>query len=1052
MLIILLGAMGFSADVRAEVTPDPVVQKANLLDIARKMVDKVGTKLSQAKREQEEKKNPLARVEDGEILIFKVWLNGKLPIEGEIVTEKQGPYLLASFRDFLNTLRFPITLNSDTLAAEGWYINETQLFTLNWETRQVTASGRTFTLSKLARQEGDDLMIPLSEMEAWFSLSMRPEVASLIIDLRSLEKLPLEDRLARRDRKGLNQESQTPSTLPPLEDPYRMIEIPVVDVSTSLSHRRPPRTSKGQSTTTYSQTLQAEGDLLHHTGELYLTGNKENFINNARFNLSKSSQDEDLLGVLGARKYEFGDVVVTDMPLFGNSAQELGARVTNKDSSGRTSFTSKNFTGDLPPGWDVELYQNEQLIGFQTVGDDGLYRFENVQLFAGENDFKFVFYGPQGEYREEDVNIPVNIAELQGTRGIYDFSVSAQETSTYSAIDEDRPEKGDISASGTYEYVFAPGLSGIVGFRQRSFGEEQKTNFLAGFSSALGGGLLTSNLGYDVEGETGLDTSYRIRMGQHDLSSNIYIATDGFTPNGVSENPTVLGTSLNVKGPLFYWDKNRVDYGFSNTYSQDASGEDLLTVRQNLSTLIGRTRLGHELEYRQQSALDEDTIESNFTASGTLIQGLRWRARANYQYAPDSYLDQTFLEVTKNITKGLSVTGEAEYQPENEYKKGTLRANWQTDDQIITPQISLDSEDELRATISTRYGLIRDPRTGDIDRTRIKQTGNGAVSAFVFLDKDGDNKFGTGDEPIEGARVDAVQSRRYAETDDKGVALVQGLNEETKTDIVVNGFTLGDPFLVAGTPGASIVTRPGHIPTLDFPIHQAGEMDGTIWIQREETKRPAKNIRLSLYDSEGKQVASTQTAYDGFYIFSPVPPGSYYMTFESEDLKSLGVSAPAPQKIAFGYEGTFLYGRDFTLTGKRGQGSAGFNIVPDLKDVSLRHPHVDMPDISASTPILNLGSYKSQLMMSLVLYKIQKQYPGILRDVQQLVKPSDSLPDLKTNLYTLRVVGQGMTAEDAYRRCQSLSLRGVSCTVEIVPHGLKHDPARQAALENPAKG
>jgi hypothetical protein len=34
MLIVLVGALGFSADIRAEVTADPVIQKANLLDIA----------------------------------------------------------------------------------------------------------------------------------------------------------------------------------------------------------------------------------------------------------------------------------------------------------------------------------------------------------------------------------------------------------------------------------------------------------------------------------------------------------------------------------------------------------------------------------------------------------------------------------------------------------------------------------------------------------------------------------------------------------------------------------------------------------------------------------------------------------------------------------------------------------------------------------------------------------------------------------------------------------------------------------------------------------
>ena len=75
----------------------------------------------------------------------------------------------------------------------------------------------------------------------------------------------------------------------------------------------------------------------------------------------------------------------------------------------QTQFDRHTFRGDLPEGWEVELYQNRALIGFQQSRPDGLYEFNNVPLVFGLNEFRLVFYGPQGQRREETARF--NIAE-----------------------------------------------------------------------------------------------------------------------------------------------------------------------------------------------------------------------------------------------------------------------------------------------------------------------------------------------------------------------------------------------------------------------------------------------------------------------------------------------------------------------------------------------------------------------------------------------------------------------------------------------------------------
>jgi hypothetical protein len=1036
----LLACAVLTAGAARADTGQNLPERNRLLDLARQMVTTVGTRLDSISAEQARKNDPLGSVPDGEPLLFRVLMNGKVAIEGDILAIKEGNTLMASFRDFLSTLYFPIQYDGTTQVAEGWYIRENKVFRLDVASRTVEADGRRFTLSSAVREDGDDLLIPLTELESWFGLTLTPSISNMALDLRSKETLPLESRLKRQDRTLGRNDRYEEAKLPRIDDPYKMIEMPKVDVTSSISHVRPgEENANAEPVTSYGSTVQAEGDFLMHTGKVFMTGSKENRLSSVRVNLSKDSENSDLLGPLKARHYEIGDVVVTDIPLFTGGAQELGARVTNREPTGLTSFTTRTFSGDLPPGWDIELYQNEQLVDFITVDDTGFYSFEDVLLFAGENDFRLVFYGPQGELREESVSIPVDLAEFQ-KEGYYDVSISSQNKSTYINEESDLPENGDISVTATYEKPITTGLSGIVGVRQRTFDTERKTQFLTGLSTNLGGALFNTNLGFDEKGEAGLDSNIRKRFGRHDTSLGVYTATNAFSPEGNSEIPTVFNTTFNARGPLFEIDRQNVDYGFRAQYAEDAEGDTLVDIQQNLNALIKPVRINHSLNYRQQTAGDFENLESGLTLSGILPANIRWRARAVYEYLPESRLESSFLELNKNLFSGVSGTAQIEHQFDPQYTKGTLRANWQTDDWIITPQVSLDSDNEFRATLASRYGLIPDPRSGKIDATKLRQGGTGSASVFVYLDKNGDNIFNEGDEPIEGARVDSLQTRRYGETNETGLALIQGLQEQQPTDVKISLATLDDPYWIPGTEGVSFVPRPGHTAQIDLPVHNSGEMDGTIWIEKNGARRPARNIKLVLFDQDGREAATTRTAYDGFYIFNTVKPGRYYIAFDARDIKGLGVSSPPPQEVSFGYEGTIIYGRDYILRGNTGEGSAAFTVVSGLNDIQARHPHVALPALAENTPMLNLGSYKSQLSMSLMLYRIKTKYPGLLSGDHVLIKPSDALPDMKTGEYTLRVYIPGSDMNDAYRRCKSLSARGVGCTVELLPKGFTPQP------------
>ncbi len=59
----------------------------------------------------------------------------------------------------------------------------------------------------------------------------------------------------------------------------------------------------------------------------------------------------------------------------------------------------ENFRGELPPGWEAELYRGEELLAYARSRPDGLYEFLDVPLLFGLNLFRVELYGPQGQRR-----------------------------------------------------------------------------------------------------------------------------------------------------------------------------------------------------------------------------------------------------------------------------------------------------------------------------------------------------------------------------------------------------------------------------------------------------------------------------------------------------------------------------------------------------------------------------------------------------------------------------------------------------------------------------
>jgi hypothetical protein len=128
--------------------------------------------------------------------------------------------------------------------------------------------------------------------------------------------------------------------------------------------------------------------------------------NSLRVRAYRSDPEGGLLGPLNATHFAVGEVQGQHSRLlYANSGR--GAEVTNRPLFNPVAFDRTRFEGELPAGWDAELYRNGELIAFSRSTGSQRYAFEDVPLLYGDNRFEIVTYGPQANSEVASNNLNV---------------------------------------------------------------------------------------------------------------------------------------------------------------------------------------------------------------------------------------------------------------------------------------------------------------------------------------------------------------------------------------------------------------------------------------------------------------------------------------------------------------------------------------------------------------------------------------------------------------------------------------------------------------------
>ncbi|MGH1375555.1 MAG: hypothetical protein ACRBCK_04320 [Alphaproteobacteria bacterium] len=983
---------------------------------------------------------------EGEILLLQPTFKKRLRADGVISTLVHNKKMLLSLSDLAIVLRLPINVRDDQGTAQGWYIRESKKFLLDVNKKTATTDIGVFNISDDVLVQDGDIWVPVGELGSWMGTDFNVRIASQEIEVSGKETYPLEAQLNRK-RGGLHNRVIPPSTLPLGSTPYQAADVPVIDVTTNTSYQK--RGDNDEATKNYNANISAVNDFAYGTLRTRANLEKEDKLSSVRLNYKQESVDGGLLGPLNARRFEVGDVITSRVPFGETVSQELGVRVTNTNLVRRTVIPSTGVSGTGTPGWDVELYRESQFLGVQTIGDDGLYQFSNINLFLADNNFRLVFYGPQGEVHEENLYVPVNQALLSRGKGVYDFSVTLNDKVTYAKNPIDEEGTGEPNFSGVYEKPFSNGVTVTLGASSIRGNDDRETQGSVNISAPIGQTLVGAGVSIDDNSDVISEASLRRNFGKHEA---IYSAgASSLNGDDGEDNTFSLSNNIALQGPLPFGGEGSLRYNFSGNYLSNSEEGDSYGANAGLSGSVSLLTYGAQFQYRNDDGEGEDDLASFYNLSGGYGRN-HLRLSANYDILPESQLQTVDANFRRNVNNDLSFQLSAQKNVVESLTSYGAQVDWQAGFIRLSPRISYNTNKDFTATLSTRFGLLKDPYKNKWKMYDRSFATVGTLSAFVYLDKDGDGIFNGDDEPLPDVIVLAPQNGRQKRTDENGIAFFDRMARLLKTDVFVENDSLQDPTWISGFEGISVVPREGYVAEVEFPVHRAGEIDGLVVAKNSGQENhdgnsvSIRSVAIHLINEDGEREQTVHTDHGGFYYIPQIPPGRYFLIIDSESAQRRGIIRPMPQPIEIGYDGTIMFGNNIEV--EIGDTDVPSEFLSDIEDYKALHSEIDFTNKDYDL-VLNLGDFNSRLLMSLVWYKMKSRYGAILGGADLFVPPKQSNPDAKTGKHTIRVGLSDKTLETAYSRCRAFMARGQYCKVEIYPSFI-----RQANLNDitPAAG
>lgn len=787
--------------------------------------------------------------------------------------------------DFLTALDVPMRIDLSAKKASGWAFKESNRIEIDYGAKRVSYAGvksERFAPETI-RETPDGWCVQTAALTRWFGIGVKPITSGSILLLSSQEKLPVELALERQKRAAtLHRASFDLATLPQVRIPYRMWRTPALDfmVSGGVTYRALDGLRVDRQSSVY-----AAGEVVRLSYDAQVTTNGKGKPNLLRLRAFRSDPDGKLLGPLAATHFGIGDVEGFDSSLTGSVSAGRGAVVTNRPLTTRTAFDRTHIEGDLPAGWEAEIYRNGELLGFSKSNASQRYVFDDVQLLYGENHVRIVLYGPQGQIRERDEDY--NVGQEEVPKGQTWYWIGANQPGRDLITLEKPPDQLAFpKAEATVSVDHGLDARTSIGVLARAMlvGDERLTFVEGTLRRSVGAALVEVSAARESNGGTAAHAQLIGKIAGVYVNVDALVANDFHLRGGDAQ--TYREGRLGLDAPIRLG-RTIIPAHAEAHVLERADGSRMLDAAARLSANVDRFNLGAEVRYRKDyvavgaSPLAQATV--GLIGSGHLGE-VRIRGTANLDLGTPGRLKDAQLSAYWTATEHSDWEGDVSYDGTDHRGLFRLTHILRLDSFAISVSAEAATNGDVAAGFNLNFSL--DPRRGlSISRRPLAQ--GGMVHATVYRDLNENGRLDPG-EPLEpGALITTGSRQGERKTDSRGSVTIGGLTAYQPIVVGIDPTSLDDPMLTPAKALQVVVPRPGVQADVQIGLVGGGSVEGSLMKSGEIG---FEGVDIELVGASGKVAAVARTDFDGFFLFERVAYGRYSLR--------IAASSAAAAKIA----------------------------------------------------------------------------------------------------------------------------------------------------------
>lgn len=764
-----------------------------------------------------------------------------------------------------------------------------------------------------------EIYLRASIIDRLLPLKLLVDHEGLQIDIKPEALLPVQSRLERLAR---DRQAATPGAPAAQEQvlkapsPYHLFTMPNFDLSLTLGAGSGGASQGAQFPFQYE--IRGGGDLGYVGYQGYLASDQTGQPSSARITFNRRSVEGHLLGPLHARDISFGDVFTPSLPVGPRSVEGRGFTLSTVPLDQTNIFNRVDLRGELPIGYDVELYINDVLQSGQNTPNKGRYEFLNVPLSRGVNVIRIVTYGPHGE-RTEDTRV-VNVGGGQLAKGdmTFEFGAVQQEKTLINLVDTSGGDfvstgAGGLRAVAAINYGLTSTLTLNAGAALTPVTDNlERGVYTLGARTSLFGFLTQFDVAADSQG----GTAEGVGLAGQLFGVSAVLRYLQFQGRFVDEN----GPATDFTRPLswrteFSLDGNAQVFGrvvplsFHGSANAYLSGETDIAGSVRGSSAFGAILYSAGFDYTRSyggGVAASDTLTGFF--AGSTFRNFQWQIRStlDYDILPEFKPRAVAVTVDRDLSenaslrfgvgedlnafKSFNVTGSAIIRTH----VGDLSFNADYNNADQSWQLGAQMQVGLAYNGARhRYDLVRPgPGTG------------GSVAFHAFIDANGNGRWDPGERGVANVVV-AGGGLSKAVTGPDGRALITGVGAGPTSRLTVNLDKLEDISMKSPPLNIQVYPRAGAIIPVEFPMQETSEVMVRLLLRRPDGSRvglSAVHVRLV---GAGKTFEA-QSEFDGSANFQDLTPGTYQLQLDPEQAQRLRMHLTAPLTVTIQSGGGFI--------------------------------------------------------------------------------------------------------------------------------------------------